>query len=215
MSEATDLEFDAATKANKDVGDIVKNDKHLLSADKGEDILNTYEQAENASRDSLTGLFNRSYFDKVLKNKIEEGTSFSIVMLDVDYFKKYNDTYGHDAGDAALINVARNLSTALRLARPFESERDVVSRWGGEEFAIILSGVENETQAKKIADELREKVSSSKIHADGDYQIGVTVSAGVSSRRSSDKPADVFKRADKGLYLAKENGRNRVEISQS
>lgn len=215
MSEATDIEIDAATKAHRDLGNVSVDRKSILGSEKGSNILDTYEQAENASRDALTGLFNRGYFDKVLRNKIDEGSVFSLIIVDVDEFKKFNDTYGHETGDGALINVARTLSGFLRLARPSESERDVVARWGGEEFAIILSGVDDELQAKTIADELRVKVSSSKIHVEGDSQVSITISAGVALSHPTDTPREIFKRADKGLYLAKENGRNRVEIFKS
>lgn len=215
MSEATDIEIDAATKANQDLGEVNVDGKAILGSEKGSKILDTYEQSENASRDALTGLFNRGYFDKILNSKIDEGVPFSLIVIDVDEFKKFNDIYGHDTGDSALINVARTLSSTLRLARPLEPERDVVARWGGEEFAIILSGLDDESQAKTIADELRAKVESSRFHAEGDSQVGITISAGIASSRAQDTSKEIFKRADKGLYLAKENGRNRVEIYKS
>ena len=127
----------------------------------------------------------------------------------MDNFKKINDEYGHPTGDATLINLARVLSERLRLTRSEES-RDVIARIGGEEFAVILSGVDSENDAAKIADELRDNFARSKFIAGNGTEITATFSAGVSVAGAGETSADLFSRADKALYAAKAGGKNKV-----
>lgn len=133
-------------------------------------------------------------------------------MTDIDFFKSVNDTYGHAAGDLALKTVAKTIKKELR-------EYDIASRYGGEEFAILLPDTSPD-EAYKVAERLRKQVEKKKINIEelkieGVKEISVTISIGV-SLYISDKmkdPNDLYKSADKGLYIAKESGRNRVVVS--
>ena len=91
MSDATNVEMDAAKNANNDLGDIKVGGGHLLGTEAGKKILDTYEKAEESIRDSLTGLYNRRFFDKTIEEKINESSPFSLVLIDLDNFKKIND----------------------------------------------------------------------------------------------------------------------------
>jgi diguanylate cyclase (GGDEF)-like protein len=128
-------------------------------------------------------------------------------MLDIDFFKKVNDTHGHDAGDEALRVLAKVGTAACR-------KMDVFARWGGEEFVAALPGTEVE-QARVIADKLRAKIETQDfVHVWRNGQaIPFTVSIGVTTRTADDHDAEaMLKRADEALYKAKETGRNRVEV---
>ncbi|HTL34727.1 MAG TPA: GGDEF domain-containing protein [Kofleriaceae bacterium] len=161
----------------------------------------------SALRDSLTKLFNKRYFldrlDAELKFAQRHRTAVSLLLLDLDHFKKVNDTLGHLAGDAVLAAVAAALSKAVR-------NEDVVARYGGEELAIILRAISFDA-AFTTADRLRKLVESTAIPFDG-QDLRVTVSIGVSEYPSS--PAkqidELIEAADKALYRAKNAGRNRV-----
>ncbi len=161
---------------------------------------------ENAARDSLTGLYNHAkimeYLNMEMRRKKREGGIVCFVMLDIDHFKVVNDNFGHQAGDAILREVARML---VRLGR----EGDIVGRYGGEEFAVILNarGVE-ETGA--YCDRIRKAVESLEFAWEG-HRIRVTVSLGYACVCSSSLDSfDIVKIADRALYAAKEGGRNLV-----
>jgi two-component system, cell cycle response regulator len=161
----------------------------------------------SALRDSLTKLFNKRYFldrlDAELKFAQRHRTAVSLLLLDLDHFKKVNDTLGHLAGDAVLAAVAAALSKAVR-------NEDVVARYGGEELAIILRAISFEA-AIGTADRLRKLVEGAAIPFDG-KDLRVTVSIGVAEYPST--PAkqidELIEAADKALYRAKNAGRNRV-----
>jgi two-component system, cell cycle response regulator len=161
----------------------------------------------SALRDSLTKLFNKRYFldrlDAELKFAQRHRTAVSLLLLDLDHFKKVNDTLGHLAGDAVLAAVAAALSNAVR-------NEDVVARYGGEELAIILRAISFEA-AIGTADRLRKLVEGAAIPFDG-KDLRVTVSIGVAEYPST--PAkqidELIEAADKALYRAKNAGRNRV-----
>ncbi len=161
-----------------------------------------------ATRDPLTSLYNRRYFEEeVLKRIISAKATnqpFSILMIDADHFKNVNDTYGHKTGDKVLIELASTCERALR-------DVDVVARYGGEEFVVFLSGV-NAQKGKIVADRLRESISEAVVHSEDGQEVRFTVSIGVSSYEISDNLDTLIKTADEALYKAKENGRNRVEI---
>ena len=150
--------------------------------------------AQDNFHDGLTGVYNRRYFDltlpKFIKKAAEYNIKFSVLMLDIDHFKKFNDTYGHDVGDKVLKTVANTIKEHIR------SNQDVLFRYGGEEFVIItmddLNGAV--TLAKKI-NALEFKSSPEKI----------TVSIGIGSYKQGE---DVVRAADGNLYKAKETGRN-------
>lgn len=162
---------------------------------------------ESSTRDALTGAYNRSHFDERLRAELafatRHRTEMSLVLLDLDHFKKVNDTYGHQAGDAVLRELATLSQRSLRA-------EDVFARLGGEEFGVILRGIHLEG-ALKLAERLRVALESSPISV-GDRQIRVTLSAGCVSTRcvTSSTPEEMVKIADRRLYAAKASGRNRA-----
>jgi diguanylate cyclase (GGDEF)-like protein/PAS domain S-box-containing protein len=163
-----------------------------------------------AATDELTGLPNRREFLDVAENIMRSNGDFSVLMLDVDLFKKVNDTYGHDAGDEVL-RVLAEVGIAS------SSKLDVFARWGGEEFVAALPGKTAE-QACAAAEKLRSTVERQEFpHAwHTGSAIPFTVSIGVAARAPGERDLDaILKRADLALYRAKENGRNRVEEERS
>jgi len=162
--------------------------------------------------DGLTGIANRRYFNDCLESEwqrsIRNNTPLAIVFFDIDHFKLYNDRYGHQCGDDTLISIAK--ATADKLNRP----GDFVARYGGEEFIIILPET-NLQGAYYVAEQLRANVEQLRIaHTDSVVSGVVTISLGVAERltRDKDSPAKLIERADKAVYQAKRNGRNRTEI---
>lgn len=164
-----------------------------------------------SSLDGLTGIPNRRRFDEVLKAEwqraIRHSTSISLIMLDIDFFKLYNDRYGHQGGDECLKSVARTLDESA------QRESDIVARYGGEEFAVILpeTGVKG---AMEVAETMRGNIEQKNIpHEASKVSDHVTVSMGVASwvpERDS-QPDELISMADQALYKAKENGRNQVK----
>lgn len=159
--------------------------------------------------DGLTGIRNRRFFDDALTTEWRRGNRgsnpISLIMIDIDYFKKFNDTYGHIIGDDCLRQVADTLSDSVR--RP----ADFVARYGGEEFAAVLPDTDADA-AKLMAELMRKRVESLEITHVGNPQQVVTVSLGVatvSPQRGAD-PEMLVQAADKMLYQAKEGGRNQV-----
>lgn len=160
--------------------------------------------------DMLTRVFNRrSFFEQMERNAIRyqsEAVEWAMLMLDIDFFKRINDTYGHAVGDQALRRFAEICKKNVR-------KTDLIGRIGGEEFAICLehSGFDD---ALQMAQRLRESVAASELLLDNGAAIRYTVSIGLALPRTADEAVeDVLKRADTAMYSAKKNGRNRVEIS--
>jgi|GEM_PF-792812 diguanylate cyclase len=155
--------------------------------------------------DTLTELANRRAFNDEVTRRFAElqrvQHPFSLLVLDIDHFKKFNDTYGHHAGDQVLRHVARMLASTMR-------EMDLVARYGGEEFAIVLPNTDL-AKGMRAAERARAAVEGEQIVLDG-KPMRVTVSAGVAQARGVDNPRSIFQRADRALYTAKENGRNRA-----
>lgn len=155
-----------------------------------------------ATTDMLTGLVNRSQFDVILKSELNRQHRYarplSLIMLDIDYFKDINDSYGHDVGDQVLIELAHLLKRNLRKA-------DSCARWGGEEFMLLAPETSLE-QAVRLADKIRGAIKQNAFP----IQNCVTASFGVVEVNSQESVKSVMKRADNALYLAKEKGRNRV-----
>ncbi len=166
------------------------------------------ELYQKATRDSLTGVFNRDYFFENLSFRIRksgrEELKFSLGIVDIDHFKNVNDTWGHQAGDTVLKNLAQHLNRSLR-------EYDLLARYGGEEFVFVIDGVLKD-QAKVIMDRIREVAAAAEL--DAENHISVTFSCGLSDITDvSDRAGSaevLVKIADRRLYLAKEGGRNMV-----
>jgi diguanylate cyclase (GGDEF)-like protein len=137
------------------------------------------------------------------KYKIAENHNeiFSLVMVDIDFFKKVNDTYGHQCGDIVLQEFAKIFKESIR-------SMDVVARYGGEEFIIIL--LTNRENAFKIVEQIRKKVEA---YSFGKQSINLTASFGIAQCNGKGLFSDDLKRADDALYRAKENGRNRIELA--
>ncbi|TQR15455.1 sensor domain-containing diguanylate cyclase [Psychrobacillus soli] len=161
--------------------------------------------------DELTGVHNRRFFNKILneeyKKSIHSKNDFSLLMIDIDYFKQYNDTYGHPKGDQCLSLVANTLKSHV-------SDIGFVCRIGGEEFCIILPNINND-QAISLANKLRYEVEELKVpHANSQTSLYITISIGVATTISHHSPqidsSELLVLADQALYKAKEDGRNHV-----
>ena len=163
---------------------------------------------EMAVTDPLTNLFNRRYMETqtatLLDNAANRGKDLSILALDVDFFKKVNDTYGHDAGDAVLKELAERFKQNIR-------NIDLPCRVGGEEFVIVLPDTPMDI-ANKVAERLRRSVSTKPFNVPNqDKGLTITISVGLASLQSPEDTQDqMLKRADQALYEAKEQGRNKV-----
>ncbi len=167
----------------------------------------------NARQDPLTGLNNRRGF-KEIADKIHDfthryGHPYSVILLDIDFFKKVNDTYGHQMGDEALKVLANTILATIRTS-------DIAARFGGEEFVVVLPETTSKEakgplrEATKLADRLRIAASEVELPYKGDI-ITFTISCGVSTHDEKDESLEkVIEKADKALYIAKESGRNRV-----
>jgi diguanylate cyclase (GGDEF)-like protein len=162
-----------------------------------------------SSFDGLTGITNRRYFDEHLriewKRAYDDSALLGLLIIDIDFFKLYNDNYGHLAGDDCLKKVANSIANSLKRSTDF------VSRYGGEEFAVVIPGA-NFSSSLKIAEKIRSDVESMEIlHELTEVNDYVTVSLGASSIMplKDSSPEELIKKADKALYRAKENGRNR------
>jgi len=171
-----------------------------------------YEEATRLSiTDGLTGLWNRRLFDLRMNEELQRAIRFQepfgLMLVDLDHFKNVNDRYGHQAGDAVLVELARRLTDATR-------EVDVVTRFGGEEFALILPKTPVQGTLR-LAEKVRE-VMSHEPFAAGNASIPVTVSVGAAGYPDHGlSTADLLAAADSALYRAKANGRNRVEEAES
>ncbi|WP_234111848.1 GGDEF domain-containing protein [Enterobacter hormaechei] len=159
-----------------------------------------------AHQDPLTKTANRRAMELVLENAVEQGKRFAVLMLDVDYFKLYNDTYGHQAGDACLARVAEVLNTSVRMPE------DVVSRYGGEEFVVILFDCE-ESVAEKVAARIQAGLRNAAIpHSASKVSECVTASMGIAGYTAGLAGPEIIARADAALYRAKEAGRDRWSL---
>jgi diguanylate cyclase len=160
------------------------------------------EYEEKASIDALTGLYNRYKFTELYissyTSMIQRSNNMSLILLDIDFFKKINDTYGHNVGDQVLVQLSNVLLRNLR-------NIDIICRWGGEEFVVLAPTVDLE-RAKVLAEKLRSSIESLELDKVGT----ITSSFGVTQVVEGDTMEDVIDRADKALYLAKNSGRNCV-----
>ncbi len=168
---------------------------------------NFNQDLEMVVADPLTGLGNRRYFERSvapLFESIEKGEPFSIIVFDIDHFKRVNDILGHDIGDDILKEVATRLVTHMRAI-------DIVSRYGGEEFMIAMPNTVLD-DAMFAADRIRGLIGGTPIYVDG-QALSITMSAGVAQVAQGEKLREVFKRADSALYKAKREGRNNVKAA--
>lgn len=163
-----------------------------------------------ARRDPLTGLFNRRAFSEALDQEIARcrrfGVPLSALLLDIDHFKRINDTHGHHAGDNVLHEVGRALAVIARRC-------DICARWGGEEFIIVL-GQTDASSALAVGERVRKEIEQLDIKTGSGMGIPVTASVGVTSLYLSDTIDSFLDRVDKAMYLAKSTGRNRVCASE-
>lgn len=174
------------------------------------DISSEKRIKEISRHDALTNIYNRRYFDEVFPKLINTSSRNNLllvfVMLDIDKFKDYNDTYGHQEGDNTLIKVAKVLSQTMKRAS------DYAFRLGGEEFGLLFN-INNEEDALNIVQEIKQKVEKLKIiHSKNDVSRYITVSLGVKVIKPDSKSniEDIYARTDKALYEAKETGRNKI-----
>jgi diguanylate cyclase (GGDEF)-like protein len=183
----------------------------MLALQAAEALVRTrlYEHTERlATIDGLTGLLNRRAFNAQLDARLREAQRYrkplSLLLLDIDHFKKVNDTHGHPAGDAVLCGVAQVVKKQAR-------ETDFVARYGGEEIALVLPETDS-TGARAIAERVRTAVAHAR-HQTESGSLQVTLSIGVSTWPASE-PETLLEDADKALYRAKQAGRNRVESAR-
>jgi diguanylate cyclase (GGDEF)-like protein len=181
----------------KELSDRAESEQELLLAN-NQLASQSKEMSEMACRDPLTGLFNRRGVQDSIANHMDEWVAekkrFAVITLDIDHFKRLNDTHGHAHGDAVLCELSRTVTNELR-------SRDVIARWGGEEFLVICAGA-SETAAANLAERLRKKFASGK--------PGFTCSFGISESAEGADFEKILERADLALYRSKTNGRDQV-----
>lgn len=165
-------------------------------------VAQTYREA---MRDALTGLPNRRAYDERIAHEVARWKRFreplALLVWDVDDFKGVNDSFGHKAGDRALVMIGKLLSEGLR-------ETDFIARYGGEEFVVLLTGADRE-DALRVAEGMRTSIEQGGLHAHG-KPVRITLSGGLALFGDDDSAEAVFERADKALYQAKHQGKNRV-----
>ncbi len=171
------------------------------------------ENARNESNtDALTGLANRKKFDSFLRKSFEvfdeTHSDLCLLMVDIDHFKKFNDTYGHQTGDQILRLVAHTLKSGLK-------GRDLPARYGGEEFGVVLPGTSSEN-AFTVGEQIRKAIAAKELikRSTGENLGRLTVSIGIAQAVPGDRPSSLIGHADKALYKAKETGRNRCVIAE-
>lgn len=168
------------------------------------------EIRREATTDGLTGLMNRRSFDDALVSMVgDENSVFTLLMVDIDHFKSFNDNYGHQVGDQVLRLVARTLSECIK-------GKDIPARYGGEEFTIILP----DTELKHgiiVAENLRRAVATKEVvnRNTGERLGRITMSVGIAEYQRGESPEDLLERSDAALYTAKHNGRNQVASAPS
>ncbi|MBQ9511729.1 MAG: GGDEF domain-containing protein [Lachnospiraceae bacterium] len=158
-----------------------------------------------AMHDTLTGLPNRRYLESFLNYKLDEfsrfNKPFAVVFADIDNFSEFNNSYGHDVGDAVLKSIASSLRTNTR-------KNDLIGRWGGEEFLGVLT-VNTEYDGTILAEKIRQLVAGTEVMHEGEL-LNVSISIGVTTVTKEDDADKIVKRADALMYQSKQNGKNRV-----
>lgn len=227
-----EADYRALTKDNgyvwiRDVVHVVRNGQGEVQALVGfmfditerkkteEKLLALQKELEALSfKDGLTNIANRRQFDASLELEWEsarsKGLSLSVLLLDIDFFKQYNDLYGHIQGDRCIVDIARTLSLAV------DSPRDLVARFGGEEFVILLPQTDLPV-ALKVAERCQRLIRKQAIahaHSPSDQCVTVSIGVGTVTPSAQAKPSDFIEAVDRQLYAAKKNGRNRIEAAQ-
>jgi diguanylate cyclase (GGDEF)-like protein/PAS domain S-box-containing protein len=225
-----EADYRALTKDNgyvwiRDVVHVVRNGQGEVEALVGfmfditerkkteEQLLALQKELEALSfKDGLTNIANRRQFDTSLELEWQSarssGMSLSVLLIDLDYFKQYNDLYGHVQGDRCLIDTARTLSLAL------DGPRDLVARFGGEEFVVLLPQTDASV-ALKVAERCQRRIrKQATVHAASphDQQLTVSIGVGTVTPGPHQQPASFLDAVDQQLYAAKKNGRNRIEV---
>lgn len=171
---------------------------------------NLEDVRREALTDALTGIANRKMFDATLRKHavkaMEDGAPLCLALTDIDFFKKFNDTYGHQTGDEVLKLVAHILTGNVK-------GNDLAARYGGEEFALILPDTVMD-DAKTVCEQIRTAISSKRIRnrLTGEEMGNITLSSGVAQFRPGEPLSDFIHRSDEGLYFAKKNGRNQTVL---
>lgn len=160
------------------------------------------ELNEKVRREPLTGLFQREYSLGQLSLMLSRGDSVGVIFIDIDDFKEINDRFGHFAGDQALKMVARTLTNAVR-------EQDILCRWGGEEFAVIIPHL-SPMALNRLSQRIRMLIASSWLDHESGEKIQLTASIGLATSKEGESPQQLIARADKQMYRSKEGGKNRV-----
>jgi len=210
------IERDIVWKLIERSNAVARNLLYILSSRVRKDnlvIFETRQQQEisekNSKIDALTNLYNRRWLDehlpRVIKHARKDNQTYSILMLDIDHFKLFNDNYGHHVGDTALATVAKTISDNIR---PYDS----AVRYGGEEFIVLLPNT-TATEARIIAERLKERVRNRPVMNSGGRRLPMlTVSIGMAELKVEQDTASFIKAADAALYRAKDSGRNCVAI---
>lgn len=188
-----------------DEWEVVARVQSALRFKKNQDMLK-----DLAIKDRLTGLYNHALIIELLKRELAKqgrrGSDLCFGMIDIDYFKKVNDTYGHMVGDVVLNELSNMLVNSVR-------KSDIIGRYGGDEFSVILPEITLHDSIC-VFERIRQSVDERKYIVE-DKTIHITISTGICFKRAADNLsyADIIKKADEALYLSKGNGRNRIEIS--
>jgi diguanylate cyclase len=209
MRQRVDTMRDDVGRMNRSLGTL--NDRLEASHREVSRLQGELKRArEEASLDPLSGILNRRGFDmelnRMCRESTESGTPFTLVMVDIDLFKRINDTYGHPFGDKVIRGVAQAMSAMTQ-------RQDLAARYGGEEFALLLTATPL-AGGREVADRIRNAIARGLIkRSDGEAPIGnITISAGVAQHVPGEDPASLVARADRALYASKQGGRNRVTI---
>lgn len=207
----TGIDVTERKKAEQEIEKYQRNLERIVD-ERTAELNRINEHLERIARiDSTTGIYNRRHFNETLEAELRRSRrmneNLSLMMCDVDYFKNYNDTYGHIAGDNCLKEVATTLDNS------FNRASDLVARYGGEEFAIILPGITSKkalSLAKDLIEEMRERRLPHQSSPIGEI---VTISIGVATMQSDEliNCTSILSAADKALYQAKESGRNKAQ----
>jgi diguanylate cyclase (GGDEF)-like protein len=205
----TDLSYEAAHEADLKFGDTAKGRSWLKDPEEGKKLLDNFEEAEKLKakniRDAMTGLYNYGYLIKELETRTKEpNQKLALIWIDMDNFKATNDSLGHEAGSDVIKGVARVVANKIR-----SNENGLASRYGGDEFVILLPGNMNIEALKQRGEEIRKSISETKFRAGGS-NINQTVSIGVGLWDGIESASQFLERVDKAMYKAKDMGRNLV-----